>query len=460
MGHSTPANHVLTHLYNTQESHIPYSKNSPVEYINKTFLNATQSGGQTNYLPRVILVDYRGAWGLLNKFEFFDLLLQVPDAVTPSQFSAQFTPKHPYQAQLDAGGNTKGLLTLDNVKYWLDYCKLVHDPRLLVSLVNYELSGIGGVHRHFEKSHFDTYDKGEEEYKLNRDDVDETFRRNLELCDAFQGLQLMTHLDQGWSGYSLAFLTDILDEYFNNNNKVTIWGWCFMEKEIQGVIPTLSRTRGLIEHANLCSLQFLIQPDWNLAGLGPGFESQNLWHTLAVELAWINGMWGVINKSSGPTSMLVIEDNVVAGTKRNIVNRVVMECELDMMDVDFDYTSTSFSPPTGTINLGLNGDEGTYYSKNYINNMVENANCYSHPNINEVFRVDTFPDILRPIESLGFHVTLALADNLKQLQNVLKRSRNYPGLGNIIEDPSELIEQISLLVEEYSQYEDEDEDWE
>ncbi|CAN3373236.1 hypothetical protein DIURU_003276 [Diutina rugosa] len=486
---STRANYVTTHLYNGQESHIPYKKGEISEFDNHTFMDTTPLASSVTYSPRAMLVDFRDNWGSLNKFEYFDRgdgSDVVAVGSTPDHFRRHFPEKHPYQVSLDQGTTTEGKLNSGNVKYWSDFNKLIYNPRQLISVPDYvsdpERPG-RGIHRYFAKNRFDAYHKGVEQYQQTRDDADDAFRHMLESCDSFQGLQVASEVDSSWGGFTSALTTDVVDEYFNNNNKVTLWTWDMSSSDLRlDPLTRISKIRSAVEHISVSSLVFRVEPHWKLEQLGAAFDPQSLWHSSAIVSAWINGIWGVINKSSRPTSMSNLEDAVTKGTKRNVINRLAMDISketesntggvdlngLSSMPMDVDLSTFTAAPvaenkaTSTTVELGINqGKAKTVYSSNYINNDVEGANCYTHPNLNEMTKIDSFPQgVLSSINWLEFSSTSELSVGLKQDRVFLQRSRGYPGIDLEVDDTGELIEQLSAIIDEYSDgNDDSDDDW-
>lgn len=73
-----------------------------------------------------------------------------------------------------------------------------------------------------EQRAFNTWEAGEELYhSLDRDE--DLFERDLrpfvEECDQMQGLQVMTSVDDGWSGFASKYIDRLRDEF----GKGTIW---------------------------------------------------------------------------------------------------------------------------------------------------------------------------------------------------------------------------------------------
>ena len=70
---SQRANHLVTHLYNNQEAHLPYSKTATVDYDNSVFLSTSKNpNGTVNYSPRSLNYDLTRGYGSLGKYEYHE----------------------------------------------------------------------------------------------------------------------------------------------------------------------------------------------------------------------------------------------------------------------------------------------------------------------------------------------------------------------------------------------------
>ncbi|CAN3362971.1 protein Dml1p [Diutina catenulata] len=473
LGQSHRANHVLTHLFNTQEAHIPYTKSAVPQFRNSAFLASTTSAGSVAYSPRALVVDYRYGLGGLNRFEYTESadpsvahIDRVPTTPVP--------PKHQFQTNLDSGAPTAGVLSASNTRYWSDYNKLIYPPRALSTLADYELDPEKGVgcFRGMGRAQFSTYNQGVEQYKLAADESDASFRWMLEKCDYFGGLQVFTDVDSGWAGYSSAMVTDVLDEYFNNNNKVSVWTWALQQPKITGAVAWMSRIKSAMALAQVSTLEFVLSPQWNSV-MTPEFDPASLWHSAAAQSVACNAVWGACNNVASSTTMAAIEAAVDQGTHRNVVNELVMEAkasepvvgEFGLVDVDIDYYSAPKpAAPAKELHLGVSTKPGKYFSRNYVGGAAsddDGAHYYRHPNLNEQMKLDFFPQGIMPeIDRVGFHTSSAYKATLAEYKQTIARCRRHPGVDEVVDDVDELVEQVSNLAEEYTMgYDESDEEW-
>jgi len=75
---------------------------------------------------------------------------------------------------------------------------------------------------------FDTWSAGEDLFSLldNEHDLfDRDIRPIVEECDQMQGLQLLTNVEGGWSGFSAKYVERLQDEL----GKAATWVWAFGE---------------------------------------------------------------------------------------------------------------------------------------------------------------------------------------------------------------------------------------
>ena len=472
---------MLTHLYNTQESHIPYSKNAPVNYHNGVFLLMVKDGAKTNYSPRALLYDFRGGFGALNKYEYFEQPVSDQTPLSDPYFAANTPPpKNQYQTNLDKGIiNNQGLLNVDNTKYWSDYNRLIYSPRSLKTLESFQYPG---HHKHFSNLKFNNYKVGLEEFSNHPDELD-NFRYFLEQCDHFQGLQCTVDVDSGWGGYSNLMLTDIVDEYFNNNNKINLWVYGLIDNEpSKSVIQTISRIKSIVELGKHSSLFFPISPSYNSSLLTSSFNNSSDWHTSALSAIFINGLWNSINQINS-TNMGVIEDNLLRGQDRKFVNEIKITSykASDSMVSDVDISAyynvygnvdnTVPEPKTESISLygsSKNNEHSTYFARNYIKKPLQDlelptdgvVNTYECDSMNDIVSVDSFPDILSSQDySLEFHVSSAFKGTLKEYKKTVQNVRpHFSQLMDLMEDKYELIEDIGKLVEDYTEGYDESDD--
>lgn len=495
---SQKANHVVTHLYNNQESHIPYSKKSVVNYDNNVFLNTYKSGGHTNYSPRALIYDLKGGFGSLNKYEYHESKPKVD--VSPGQIInvGETVPKNQFQVKLDQGsivGND--LLNTSNTKYWSDYNKLIYSPRSLNSLTNYNYVENGpGVHKNFENLKFDNFRIGTQEFTNSpAESLEqlENFRFFLEKCDLFQGMNVVTDIDSAWGGYTNQLLVDLIDEYFNNgisNNKYNMWTFGLMCGDDINTTQRVSRIKTLVELSKNSTIMFPINqkiPQNSL--LSDSFDNQSNWHASAVSSMFINSLWGLNNQNNFKISMSIIEDNILRGFEnRKVVNEIKIN-KIDnlgtgMQDVsnaainayygiseepkvdDFIALSIPAMKPMGKKSKRKPKSE--YLIKNNVlpqhslglrdilARVPETLNIYVHRNTKDIVEGDSFPseilaDGLSTKYYTEFNVSTSFREELKSYRKLIDNVRpNHQQYMDIIEDQGELVEDLSNMIEEYT----------
>lgn len=389
------ANNTSTHLYNCQESEIPYTKSSaPPNHDLNTFLYKSLSsssftggsgddndngsaggagGGSSSYYPRALVFDLRGGLGALGKYEYSEQIpssldmpifnkksslipSQLPSASSASSSSSSSFPsslsspaprveKNEYQRNLDQGKPTSGLLNTRNTRYWSDYNKLIYNPKSIITIPNYQhVHNQPGSHYNFNNQKFATYDVGHAEFNnaLLEDEIMESFRSWLERCDYLQGIQLGTSMSDAWGGFTTAMVESIQDEYFNN--KMNIWTFALLSQNSNKKISTIqkiSEIKSFVELSKLLNLFFPIKPDYASTML-QNVEMESVWHTSSIQAIFINSIWGINNQFVNQVNMLRLQDSLLRGDEtRKIVNEIKIVSEADnasntnqMMDVN------------------------------------------------------------------------------------------------------------------------------
>lgn len=500
-GHTS--NHVGAHLYNIQESHIPYKRDAVLSHDNNVFLSSHRSGSVT-YTPRAIIYEHTGGYGPLGKYEYYEPKVEVPKDLQIIQ-TGERVPKNEYQLALDEGKNMPSALDVLSTRYWSGYSKLLYNPKCMNTLALWEhpegsnledkdgKAPSLGFNRQIPKLLFDTFDKGVESYKDEAESSMEQFRYSLEKCDMIQGLNFVTELDTGWAGFTNSFITDMKDEFFNNgiNNKHNIWVHSLLENIASSSLRTnslLSRIKATVELASNSTLLFPMAIDPNLQVLNQSFDHDSNWHKSNVYAFMINSIWGLNNELQDPVRMSQIQDELLRGySSRKVVDTLKLHqvskpnLSPQIQDVsvkdfanigvlhnmvqDMDITKASI------LNLSLysnmeqcsyNDFPGQFLSKSYIvspneHSLIERleeqkgpVNLYKNKYVDEVLNIDTTPKIWN---SNSHFLELCIGSSqggfkstMKYHRKILMRLRD----NEILEDRSELIEQISGLVEEYT----------
>lgn len=469
---SQRSNHLLTHLYNEQESHIPYSKTAKLSHSNEVFLWPVRAGGKSNYYPRSINIEYAGGFGFLGRYEYHEPKIDLSSLEIAPQSTSARIEKNDYQQKLDAGATTdSSLLNVENTKYWTDYNKLIYRPDSLVELENFQHPH--GTHKHFQKSTFRDFHYGDNELKLVYDACEDTFRKNLEGLDNIQGISFFTEIDTAWGGFTNELIVQLRDEYFNNgvNSKYNLWtyGLCSPQEN------PLTRIKSVVELAKSSTLLFPLSHIGDNSFLTGEFNKSSLWHQGAIHSLFVNSIWGLNCQIESPVRMAEIEANVHQGfSKRNIVNEIAL-AEQKKPDLSFGivqdvnimdmYLGQQAEKPPKTadrLDLGITTDSSRRIGKKAIvaksHLDVGDSQLYVCPSMSHITKLDTFPSIIDKDYQVEFGQSGEFKDILKNYQAIIKRVR-LPAHLDIIGDKAELIEDISTLMEEYTTgYEDES-DW-
>lgn len=480
---SQNANHVVTHLYNQQELHIPYKKNTQLFHDNTTFLTAVKQNGRVNYSPRALIYDLIGGYGSLNRFEYSEKSPQINIDQRNIIHTHEEVPKNLYQKNLDKGINTPDILNSSNTTYWSDYNKLIYSPKSLNQLDNWKYSNPGqyGIHKNFNNMKFSTYNLGQSEFKNEEDHHLDLVRRYLEECDLLQGINVFSEIDSGWGGFANEYIINVRDEFFNNSSKYNIWSYGVQSSTKPRMELMASRIRTMIEFSKNSSLFFPIDINAE-SSIIKDYESNSLWHSSSIPALFINSIWGMNNQFTNPQSMNWIEDNALRGYgKINIVNEIKINkfpnSDSSIQDVTADLYSNPYlvdesnSTTDEEISLGLSKSKSTrYFSKNFITKeklLLKDSlgtdhesitNIYENKYINEMFRSETLPKIYTTDNIYTqFAITTSI---IKELKTYRKFLSNYHMKSEVLEDKSELIEDVSEIIEEYSiDYDDSDEEF-
>ncbi|EGV66459.1 tubulin nucleotide-binding domain-like protein [Yamadazyma tenuis ATCC 10573] len=456
IGCSQAANHVLTHLYNFQEAHIPYKRDQVLRYDNKVFLSSLKLNGKTNYSPRALIYDARNGFGSLGKYDYYDL---EDHTYSPSGQGIEIistnpkVPKNEYQVGLDKGLNRSNTLTVSNTSYWSDYVKLIFRPMSLKSLESYELNDSNKVvHRLSPSMQFTAFNLGQTEFTGKEDDAIDTFRKMLEESDFFEGMQLFTESDSAWSGFTTELLVSVKDEFFNytSNNKFNIWIWDLMKNTRLTPFENLTRIRSLVEFSTNSSL---------VIPLNSPVEGTN-WQTGGLQSVVVNSLWELINSSPRISTMKEIESNLLGNdSNRNIVNHVsideLKEPALDKLSL-YDVGS-----PEKSLEFGFNNKSVHRFSTHYTVNTWDkdmfltskpkpDAHVYyTNNDILDITKVDTFPPVLEFSKAYTeFGIDSSIRYDLKKLIDYIRRTSTSMGL--ILGEKDEVLQQLHDMRRSYS----------
>lgn len=467
---SQALSHLCTQLYNVQESYIPYLKTASPTHQNDVFLEPSRSNGRVNYYPRALSVEFSGGYGYLGKYAFQE---PAPDLTAFGDVEIDQRPrieKNEYQQHLDAGQPTDSLmLNVNNTKYWSDYNKLVYKPSSLLTLLEYNHPD--GTHKHFNRLKFDLFNIGTEEYKKYGDEIDESFRKLLESLDNIQGVSVFTGLDDAWAGFSNEMLIQLRDEYFNNgvSSKYNIWCYGITSGTFTKQ-RTLTRIKSLVELSKNSSLFFPLGLDTSLDLLLDDFVASSEWHRQAAHAYFVNSIWCSNNQFEKRSTMAEYEANLLRGAdKRNIVNEIaVHEKKLNLATTIIDdprmieavmkgEISTSQKPRSLDLSFNPNPLNAKPFLTQYIipedQSLVDElqGRISINRDINKIVDSDSFPKIFESSSLYTqFGQSTGLKDLFKQYRQIIHHARAHKDL-ELIGDKQELIEDISCVVDEYTQ---------
>ncbi|ODV79322.1 tubulin nucleotide-binding domain-like protein [Suhomyces tanzawaensis NRRL Y-17324] len=492
---SQQAGHVTTHLYNTQESHIPYKKTQPVHHNNSVFLTTSKNGNHTNYAPRSVVYDFKGGFGALNKHEYHEKKPNF-DGISKHDVQSYHTPgeKTEYQINLDRGITDGDVLNENNTKFWSDYNKLIYNPKSLFTLENYVYNGQqNGVHKNFANLKFSAYNIGKEE--LNSNDIDDQldrFRFYLEQCDLFQGLNVIGEIDNGWGGFGNQLMEQLLDEYFNggiSNSKNSIWYY-----GLSGAKPnlhqTITRIKSTIELSKNSTLFLPINTvPTTTPFLSEQYSSSSLWHTSSLPAMFISSLWGLQTQLENLTSMAVIEENLLRGySSRKFVNEIKLHkieqessgSTISNVDINAYFNLEQPLPPAEAVldlsvrNLPvkLRPLKQRKFVTNYVvprksalkDSLSKDgvaSNIYENHHLQDIIKGDTFPskilgDGANTEYYSEFNISTSFRDTMKGYKVIISNIRRNNVI-EVVEEKEELIEDINGIIDEYTVgYEDSD----
>lgn len=466
---SDASGHLVTQLYNVQESHIPYTKSKRLEHQNDVFLWPVRANGKANYYPRSINVEYSGGYGFLSKYEYHERKVDTLSLKNVVVTAKDRVKKNEFQQILDTGAAPdSSLLDEGNTAYWTDYNKLIYRPSSLLEVKTFMHPD--GENKHFKRQTFSDYPKGESEFKELQDDIEDTFRKSLEALDNIQGVNFFSETDNGWGGFTNELIVTLKDEYFNNgvNSKYNLWCYGLLGAEAKRE-SMLTRIRSFVEFSKNSTLFFpLLLEDQSSSLLNDSFDIANKWHRGAVQSMFVNSLWSLNCQAENPVRMAEIEANLVGGySKRTVVNEIYIKKNEETTDGNVadvaDYGFVSMNPedmygfaqeqkkPT-EIRLGMTADEKAKVLSHakVLPNAEDGQEAYVSPSMNEITDLDTFPQILTTSDlHTEFAQTVALRNTIKGYRKIIERVR-APAHLELIGDRGELIEDLSLLLEEYT----------
>lgn len=407
--------HVLTHLYNKQESHIPYKPDQKLIYDNNVFLSSAKVNGRTNYSPRSIIFDVKNGFGSLGRYDYYDPQIDIQSLGLEVINTTQPLEKNLYQQGLDKGKSDSNLLSVSNTKFWSDYNKLIFKPRSLVLLDSWQIDNDYNTSNRFVPNmKFDKFNLGTEEFNNMSEDVIDNFRKLLEESDYFQGLQVSTELDNSWGGFTTNMISTIKDEFFNytSNNKFTIWVFGYLSPKFTTVDQKTSRIQSLVELSRHSSVLFPLQR-----------SSTNFWQNSTDSAIIINSIWEILNDK---TTVMKDFESTLLNTQldRNIVNNISIHDEVDDSEqlnklnlYDMNQSTTAHT------SCGFNKKPKHIFSSNFITNdeQAENVTYKAKNNLLDITKIDTFPKTKYTKIKTEFSIDSSIVYDFKQQLKALDR---------------------------------------
>lgn len=477
---SNSAGHLLTQLYNVQESHLAYSKDKKLTHANDVFLSPTKVRSRTNYYPRTVNVEFCGGYGFLGKYEYHEAAKDVD--LLAETYGSEVIRKEPvaqkneYQKRLDLGSKPDGsMLNVSNTKYWTAYNKLIYRPLSLLELLAFQHPE--GTNKNFPRLKFEEYQVGEREYKHARNNVDDTFRKSLEALDNIQGVNFVSELDNAWGGFTNELMLDVKDEYFNNgaHSKYCLWTYGLLahREGARNTLNALTEIKSFVGFARSSTLFIPLNVPLSCLGiLNSSYDVLSSWHRGALQSLLVNSIWGLNCQLDLPVRMAAIEDKLLRGfNNRTIVNEIDLLAkkkddakktdvfglvrDVNIMDYYQNGPNPSASASDNKLQLGVSESASSQSLSSVIIDVSGSPSAtYANNYLQEPLFLDTFPDIFETEpNSLSFATTLkqstAIREKLKQYRKTVSRLR-HPQHLDIIGDKGELVEEISSLIEEYT----------
>lgn len=135
-------------------------------------------------------------------------------------------PPSDYQLGLDASVARPTRMTVDTVRYWSDYNRVLYHPKSSIQVNDYELNST--------LLPFERWESGEELFAgMDReaDLLDRDLRGWAEECDALQGVQFVAGGDDAWGGFAARYVERVRDEF----GKLGLWVWGLEEESGKGL---------------------------------------------------------------------------------------------------------------------------------------------------------------------------------------------------------------------------------
>ena len=180
------------------------------------------SDGSDTFTPRTVIYDFKTNFGTLKRLnELYDVSENQRAEGGTWYGGRSVTQRQPQLPQNDFlrslnDGGASARLSTSSVQFWSDFNRVYYHPRSLIQIYETDLG--------LEQRAFDSWEHGEELFQaLDRQEelVDRDVRPFVEECDQMQGIQLITSVGDGWSGFSYKYLDRLRDDL----GKIPIWTW-------------------------------------------------------------------------------------------------------------------------------------------------------------------------------------------------------------------------------------------
>lgn len=494
--------HILSHLLNNHENHL----NNNDEWNNNVFFFKNKNPKISNksfFSPRSFVMDAKQAYGWLRKSEYTENIFNVDNFDKKNIFGELSIAEKPeYQKNLDKGiANGKKVLNVKNTHYWTDFNKLIFDEHSLHVLKNWKCildkdNKFKVVQKNFCELEFNDYKCGIEEFKSSKNEIEsniDDLRYLFENCDSLQGLNILTELDSGWSGYSTMFLEEIENEFFScdlQSNKNNIWTMGVSSHNThfntsslqQSQITKIMSIIGLYNHSNLF-FPINFNKEFNHSILDQQhLDCTNLWHYSSIPALFINSLWNLNCQINEFKKMSEITESLVKDSrKRKIVNEIKIntirhdnffgsneESEKNILNFNQQQKTHDFENSSIDISYFRKKDPSDvhYFSKNYIlskknkqylsnkNINSSSENVYLSNQLKEFIDIDSFPsNIFINNEKIDFYTEFNTNSNLSlELNNYKKLLFNIKNNNKYFESEDEkleLVEDINNIIDEY-----------
>ncbi|KAJ3129079.1 Protein misato 1 [Nowakowskiella sp. JEL0407] len=252
------SNYIGTHFWNTQECYFKKSEelnqeDSPETEIDHDVLFRVGRSiwGVETFTPRLISINLKGSLGTMQRIsqlyqqqqqqheidqrnqleswggsihkiisdplpknEFLRALDEEDDEILPESqaVSSNLTPntKKSYSKSLETSS-----------RYWTDFNRTNFHPRSVVEVPSYVHPELGADGGELDSGEFGMFTQGREVFadEVSRDTIiEEKFRFFLEECDSLQGLNIISDVNNGFSGLT----SDIVESIYDDNPKISV----------------------------------------------------------------------------------------------------------------------------------------------------------------------------------------------------------------------------------------------